>query len=286
MKNKIKNYVDDLFADIYETKQLRELKEEVSANLLEKINDYIADGCNTDEAFNKAVASLGNMNELVDSLKKASEEKIAEDIYQSQPIDKMHVIGYVTASAILLIGIMTAGIVYLQNKVLLNTVVTLMPFFTISVVLFVYFGLTQETNEDYGMNSKRAMAYSLATALLLFGVFTTGFLYFKGNPLYEVVAALMPFIIPSAVIYIYLGLTEKSRRKMDANWQKQWIQYYSNPKSMALRGNLSGALWIFTIAVIFLVGFTIGWKFSWIVFIVAVGCEVLIEAYFTSKKAS
>ena len=94
----------------------------------------------------------------------------------------------------------------------------------------------------------------------------------------------MPFVIPSAVIFIYLGLTEKSRSKMNDAWQKQWIEYYSNPRSMMIRGNISGALWIFTFAAFLILGFTIGWRYSWIVFIIAVGFEILIESYFMTKK--
>ena len=109
MKDQVKKYIDKLFTEVYDTKQLLELKEEISANLMEKINDYIASGESKDTAFQKAVSSLGDMGELVDSLKKASEEKMHEEIFKSQPIGKKHAIGYTVASAILLIGLMLAG---------------------------------------------------------------------------------------------------------------------------------------------------------------------------------
>jgi len=71
---------------------------------------------------------------------------------------------------------------------------------------------------------------------------------------------------------------------MDEAWQKQWVNYYSDPQSMMIRGTISGALWIFSFAAFLLLGFTIGWLYSWIVFIFAVGFEVLIEGYFMAKK--
>jgi hypothetical protein len=43
-------------------------------------------------------------------------------------------------------------------------------------------------------------------------------------------------------------------------------------------------LWIFSFAAFLVLGFTIGWRYSWIVFIFAVGFEVLIEGYFMAKK--
>lgn len=225
------------------------------------------------------------MSELVECFKKTSEVKFEEDIFKTQRLDRKHVLGYVVAFAILLFGIMSAGIDYLKMKDLLATAGTLMPFIIISVPLFIYFALTQETIHEYGMNGKRAIAYSLATALLLFGGFETAFIYFKGNELFKVLATSMPFIMPSVIVFIYLGLTEKSRSKMNLQWQKQWIEYYySDPKSMMLRGNISGALWMFAIAGFFLIGLTWGWKYSWIVFIIATGFEVLIEASFTTKR--
>jgi hypothetical protein len=224
------------------------------------------------------------MSELVENLKKASETKFAENIFKNPPLDKIHVIGYVLASAVLLFGILTTGIVYLQMKNLMTTVSTLMPFVITSVVAFIFLGLTQETAHDYGMNRKRATAYSFAIGLLLFGVFATAIVYFNGNELFQDSATLMPFLIPSVGILIYLGLTEKSRKKMDEAWLQQWVSYYSNPQYMMVRGSLSGALWIFSFAAFVLIGLTFGWKYSWIVFMVAIGCEVLIEAYFAATK--
>ncbi len=286
MKERVKKYVDGLFSDIYDTKQLKELKEEVSANLLEKINDYIAAGHSEEESFEKAAAELGDMSELVENLKKASIMKQEGTSMNSLNLDRKHIIGYLAASVILLFGIMSGGIVYLQGHNLLNTFGSLMPFVIIAAALYVYFGLTQESTQDYGMNSKRAMAYSLATTLALFGIFAAAFVYYSGHQLFVVLSALMPFVLISGAIFIYLGLTEKSRRKMDTDWQKQWVEYYSNPKDMMLRGNLSGALWMFAIALFFLIGFTVTWKLSWIVFVFAVGFEILIEAYFSSRKKS
>ncbi|MFZ7101748.1 MAG: hypothetical protein ACOWWO_03695 [Peptococcaceae bacterium] len=205
-------------------------------------------------------------------------------MWKKQTLDEKHVIGYVAASAILLFGVMTAGIVYLHEKGLLAAAGTLMPFFIVSVALFVYLGLTQETAYDYGMNWKRALAYSLATAVLLGGFFSSGLVYLRGNELFEVLAAAMPFVILSVIVFVYLGLTEKSRSKMDTHWQKQWIEYYSNPRSMMVRGNISGALWILTFASFLLLGFTWGWRYAWIVFIFAAGFEVLIEAVFAARK--
>jgi hypothetical protein len=284
MKDKIKNYVDGLFEDIPDNQQLRELKEEISANLLEKVNDFAAKGNSEEIALNKAVSSLGDMSELVDSLRKASRENGNPDKYRTFPLDKKQVIGYVTASAVFLFGIMVGAIVYLRQRDLVLALTYLTPFILIAAPIFSYFGLIQETGHHYGMNHRRAISYSLAGEVLLLGIIAAGVMFFQRQEPLMIFASFMPFAAISTIAFLYLGLTEKKRRKMGPGWEKQWIEYYSNPQTWAVKGAISGALWIFSIAVFFLISFTWGWKYSWIVFVVAVGLEVLMDAFFAAKK--
>jgi len=65
---------------------------------------------------------------------------------------------------------------------------------------------------------------------------------------------------------------------------KQWIEYYSDTKTMMIYGNISGALWIFTFGAIPLVGFKLSWKYVWVPFVIAVGVQLIIEAIFASNK--
>ena len=284
MKDKIQKYVDDLFDEVYETQPLRELKEEMNANLLEKVQDLIAKGNREEAAFQKAVSSLGDMSELVESLKKAALRKNNADSYRTFPLAKKQVAGYACAAAVFLVGAMSGGLVYLQHKELLPAVVFFLPFILISAPLFAYFGLIQETRHHYGMNSKRAVAYSAAGEALLIGVAISGLLYLQHREALIVFGTLMPFGIVSAIAFMYLGLTEKKRRKLGPGWDKQWIEYYSNPRSAMLMGGISGALWILSIAVFFIVGFTLGWKYSWIVFLFAIGLEAILGAFFAAGK--
>lgn len=282
MKDKVKRYVDNLFLEIYQTKELNELKEEMTSNLLEKIKDFIDNGHGENEAFNKSVSDLGDTSELVEGLKKASKQRIYEDMHKKQPIDKKYVIGYIVASVILIIGIMISGIRYLDTKDLFSTVRIILPFFITSVGLFIYLGLTQETTQVYGMKNSRAIGYSLASMILMLGLGLSGLSYLNGIKLSKILGTFMLSVIPSAILYIYLGLTEKNRSKV--NWQQEWVKYYSDPKSMMIYGNIIGALWIFTFGAIPLVGFKLSWKYAWIPFIVAIGIQLIIDAILTSKK--
>lgn len=286
MKERIRNYVNELFAEVYDTQQLRELKEEMSANLLEKANDLLARGLDEEAAFKKAVASLGDVSELIASLKKAAVKKCNDnrDTYRTFPLSQKQVAGYAIAAVIFLLGIMAGGTVYLRQKDLLTALKLFTPFLLVSAPLFTYFGLIQETRQHYGMQPKRALSYSLAGAALLLGLAVSGLLYLQGRELFLVFATLMPFVILSGVAFMYLGLTEKKRRKMGPGWENEWLAYYSNPQAAILMGGISGALWFFAIAACFIVAFTLGWKYSWIVLIIAVGLQAFIAAVFAPRK--
>ncbi|HZJ76608.1 MAG TPA: permease prefix domain 1-containing protein [Oscillospiraceae bacterium] len=287
MKDRVKKYIDKTFSGIYDTKELNELKEEIGSNLLERIEDLISKGHSEEDAFNKSISDLGDMSELIEGLKKASGRKAHENMYKKQSIDKKHVIGYTAASAVLLFGAMISSITYFDAQNILSTITVLTPFLIVSVGLFTYFGLTQETKQHYGMGGKRAIAYSLATIVLLLGLILTGLLYLAGTKYSGMLRILMIFVIPSAVVFIYLGLTEKSRHKADwinADWQKRWVEYYSDPKSMMIYGNIIGALWIFAFGAIPLVGIKLGWKYAWVPFVAAIGIQLIADAIFASKK--
>ena len=68
MENKIRDYLEDLFADAPQTKKVYELKEEMFQNLIEKYRDLLAEGMPEEAAYNIAVAGIGDINDLIRSL--------------------------------------------------------------------------------------------------------------------------------------------------------------------------------------------------------------------------
>ncbi|MBD7911712.1 permease prefix domain 1-containing protein [Clostridium cibarium] len=69
MCEKFREKLDELFENAPETYRARELKEELLANLMDKYNDLISSGKNEEEAFNIAISSIGDIDELIKSLK-------------------------------------------------------------------------------------------------------------------------------------------------------------------------------------------------------------------------
>jgi len=69
MYEKLRKRVNVLFEDAPRTSRANELKEELLANLIEKYNDLIKSGNAEDEAVEKAVSGIGDVDELLRGLK-------------------------------------------------------------------------------------------------------------------------------------------------------------------------------------------------------------------------
>lgn len=299
MNEKIEKYVHDIFEGYRESQQLNDLKEEIKANLLARIEDSIADGKKEEAAFQEAIKELGDVSEVAEEISLNTKYEVIDQMFNHKPLEKKYAFAYTAAVAVLLFGIISSLIVYFQMGNLFIAVSTLFPFAVVAISAFVYLGLVQETQFQYGMKPLRALLYTLATTLLTSGIFISLIVYlqhmglngkiesvkeiieFHNGPLLLAVSVLIPFVLPAVCIFIFLGLTESDRTKPTI-----WSNYgmYADEKQMAVYGNLSGALWIFSFGIFLCIGFFIGWKFSWIVFIFTVGFQVLMESYFASKR--
>ena len=65
MNSKIKNYVEVLFNDIPNSRKAAELKEEILSNLNEHYDALIKEGKSENQAYTEALASLGDVDELL-----------------------------------------------------------------------------------------------------------------------------------------------------------------------------------------------------------------------------
>lgn len=69
MEDKLRSYMDYLFKDVPPTKKAVELKEEILQNLVDKYRDLRSEGKTEEAAYNIAIASIGDIGELLDALK-------------------------------------------------------------------------------------------------------------------------------------------------------------------------------------------------------------------------
>ena len=81
---KLKKYIEDLFKDYPKTKKTRELKEELLADLSEKYNDLINDGKSEIDAYQEIIASIGDIDEIIETLPDQKNTTISNDINNEQ----------------------------------------------------------------------------------------------------------------------------------------------------------------------------------------------------------
>jgi hypothetical protein len=73
MEDKLRKHIEGLFADAPPTKKTVELREEMIQNLTEKYRDLLAEGKSPEAAHNIASAGIGDVDYLIEGLKKDME---------------------------------------------------------------------------------------------------------------------------------------------------------------------------------------------------------------------
>jgi hypothetical protein len=307
-----KEFVDSLFEGYEETASLADFKEELQGNLDAKVESMVKKGMSREDAFAKASSELGDVSAIADDLSLKRKTAVFEEVYMDvrKYMTTGRIIAYVVFSVVALFGIIVAAIAYFASKeVVQNPNIAIaalfgsaMPFLVVAVAGFTFLGVTQETASMYPMSKKRAFFYALAVAFLDFGLFLMPLVYFgiqisngiTGNifgfnlTTVSVAAPTIPFILPGVAILIFLGLSEKDRRKP---WAKgfhgkavyQQTAMFKDSQTEMRFGLFSGAIWLFAFGLFVLLGITISFWVSWTVFVFAVAFQLLLQGLMSKK---
>ncbi|MDR0449972.1 MAG: permease prefix domain 1-containing protein [Treponema sp.] len=304
-----KEYVDSLFAGYGETEALADFKEELLSNLNAKLDSLVKKGMSGKEAFIRATGELGDVSALADEISLKKRQDVFEERYLDlrRYMKPRRVAAYTFFGMLFLFGIISALLAFFAAggageafpaagpsvplSALLGILLAFMP---LAAGGFTFLGLTQETSASYPMGKKRAACYTLAVSLLVFGVVLAPLTYFAAGGRERLIGAtgtLLPFALPALGILVFLLLSEKSRLKPWARERyaaeiRRGQEIFSGPAAETRFGLISGAIWIFSLALFFIIGFTLGFRFSWIVFILATGMECLTLALMGLKKDS
>ncbi|MCL1901961.1 MAG: permease prefix domain 1-containing protein [Firmicutes bacterium] len=304
-----KDFTDSLFKGYEETAALADFKEELLANLNAKIENLVKKGMDAQTAFEKACAELGDVSALADELSLKKRKEVFEEVYMDirNFMNAKRVTGYVIFGILAVFGIISALIVFLSAQgiyavigfsagfELTGAFATMLPFLTAAVAGFTWLGMTQETSSAYPVNKKRALLYAAGAGLIVFGLLLMPVVYLgaktgeSGFELLSAITLLVPFVLPGIGLLVFLGLTEKDRLKPWAKDRrdkavKKEMEMWSDPATASRFGMFSGAIWIFAIGFFILLGFLIGFKFSWLTFIFAVAVQLLVQGMMSSKK--
>ena len=314
-----KELVDSLFNGYEQTEALADFKEELLANMNAKIENFIRKGMDMDAAFAKASAELGDVSSLADEMSLKKRKEVFEEVYMDikMYMPARRVAGYVAFGIVALFGI-TAGCIafFAARKTELTAHIdftaffaTIMPFLTAAVAGFTWLGVTQETASTYPVSVKRGIWYAAAAGLIAFGLFTMPIVFFgvkvAGSIIdgitsasipnagslvrvIPVISVIIPFILPGAGLLTFLILTEKDRLKP---WAKDFrdktvareMALWNDPAVATRFGLFSGAIWMFAVGIFVLLGFLIGFKYSWLVFIFATAFQLLVQGVMSKR---
>ena len=132
MNEKLRRYIDDLFANAPSTVRAVELKEELYQNLTDKYNDLIAEGKSEESAFNIAIASIGDVDSLITGL--SGEKHVVNDKAKKRS-------ALLVAIAISLYILCPVPVILLQDEM---GVLVLFLFVAVATAMLIYNGVTRE----------------------------------------------------------------------------------------------------------------------------------------------
>ena len=298
--------IEKLFSGYEETSELADFMEEMESNLNDRITSLKRKGLDEQEAADKAIAELGDISLLADELSLKKKQEVFSEMYMKTRnyISTKRSALYALFGLVLGAAILLPFIVWFASGITVAAVSTILPFGMASILGFLYLGLTQETAANEAMRSKRAWMYVLAVGLVFLGILA-GLIIYSNTGLVSVadliahgagenafivgaISALLILALPGIALGIFLGLTEKSRKKP---WMKKLVEEsikqennpFSDSAKAARFGLICGALWTAAVAVCVLLALTVGIKFSWLPVAAAIVIQMLVMAVFMKK---
>ncbi|WP_163971058.1 permease prefix domain 1-containing protein [Oceanobacillus halotolerans] len=211
LDDKVRNYLNRLFAGVGESQQLFDLKEELTINLKEKIRDYEKHGMGEEEAFKEAISSMGDLSGLVDDMREVGKDSAREAVYTSMA-ERISTAGLIVGILIILFGILTMAMLYFM-EVPLVSVTGPGIFIVIGGAILTYSFLARETKNKYAMNKIRATLYALAVGLILFSLYTATSSGVATGEMFIAISSFMVFFIAGVGVFLGLIFTGSNRNK-------------------------------------------------------------------------
>lgn len=166
---RLRIYIESLFADAPKTRKTIELKEEILQNLSDKFNDLIAEGKDEDAAFNIAVAGIGDIDMLLDEMNKTTSVYSKEEVEKDRRRSALFI-----SSAVMLYILCPIPCLFLNN----NKIGPLMLFIMVAAAtgLIIYNSMTRlryEKIDDTMLEEFKQWKYSNRNHRILIGTYST-----------------------------------------------------------------------------------------------------------------
>ncbi|KHK97994.1 hypothetical protein LK09_09140 [Microbacterium mangrovi] len=292
MNTDIHRLLDEAFAGVEMTPDAQDLKEEIRANLVARVDELEASGVAPADAAARAIAELGDVRELLggsgsrDSAEATGGSRrggydfaaIAGRRVRPKPafVVRTVVLSIVAAAAavlfvLALLGVITAG---LAGALALGVV------FSGALGFVTGDALLQETTTNHPLPPGRAIGFGAATFGVLTGVvFGAAFAANLALIWLVVVAALL--LVASIAAFSWLGATQTNRHKA---WTRRMHEnmppnrFEEHPEVAARFGIYTAVIWVVTFVVIAILVFTVGWWWAPVAFVGGFAVMMLVLA--------
>lgn len=301
MEPKLRDYIEHLFSNAPHTKQAYELKEEIIRNTIERYHDLVNEGKAESEAYNLALAGIGDINELLEALGANSVDEINCTEEQLAKIKTRNTL-FNSISVALYIMCVTPCILF--DTIGCPQFGASLTFLMISVAtgLLIYKRNTQslilENNPNIIRNTKiRSIMKSAAIGLYISCPVPAIFFDMISNVFYlgSGIGALgVFFFIAAATALLILSKNFDTYVKADDTMVENFKEFNSRKKQSSLVYKIIVAILWVTISITYIFITAIGMKtvsiavggISWIIFIVGIALQQLIKAIFDYVEAS
>jgi MFS family permease len=286
MNTDIHRLLDEAFGGIEMTPDAQDLKEEVRANLVARVDELESAGVSPAAAARQAVAELGDVRVLLDETTDASPRARANDYAALQ--QRHHVRpkpGFVVRAVVWsIVAVVAITVAILGASGVLTMPVGpeigLFGMASTALALLVGDSLSQETTTNHPMPQTRAAGYFLATFLGAYGLGFGALVAFGSLPVWGIVFAALG-IIASIILFAFLAATQTNRHKA---WTRQVHaseppnRFEREPETAARFGVYTAVIWLVTFAVIAVLVFTVGWWWAPVAFVGGFALMMLVLA--------
>ena len=299
MNSDIHRLLDEAFAGIEMTPDAQDLKEEVRANLVARVDELESSGRSSSEAAREAIAELGDVRDLLDGAGTTADSPRAADSYAALQLHHRvrpkvgFVVRVVVWSLAFIVG-MTLAILGATDVLPLpiGPIIGLLGFASTGLALVVGDSLSQETTTNHPMPPTRAGGYFLATLLGTYGLGIAGVVALGALPIWCVVFAALG-VISSIILFAFLAASQTNRHKA---WVRQaqrdasqvGNRFEQEPETAARFGIYTAVIWTIAFVAIPIIGFTAGWIWAPLAFIGGFAAMMLLLArmMFGPRKTS
>ncbi len=275
----IHRLLDEGFAGVPSTPLAQDLKEELRANLVARVEEIEATGLSAVDAARRAFSELGDIRTILDDAagaaadgeSPAAEWRRHQVKWRAGFVVRASILPIVSAAGLVLAFLIGAGLIPGGAPAAGG----MMAVFALLLGFVCADSLQQETSSSYPMPRGRAIGYGVGLAVLLAGVGSLALSWVGPWPLWAWLVGGSMLTIAGIGVLAGLGATQTNRhkpwvREMKQTWPggeasaKQYTgnRFERDPSAAARFGIYTAVLWIVAVTVGVLLGIFTGWWWS------------------------